>query len=78
MQWAYLFVMAPCVTAVAYPWTVEHGTVAAGIATGMGDWVMVCVAVFASAPQNPATLCRDEEEGFALAFGMIAPASWQC
>jgi len=34
--------------------------------------------VFASAPQNPATLCRDEEEGFALAFGMIAPASWQC
>ena len=40
MQWAYLFVMAPCVTAVAYPWTVEHGTVAAGIAAGRvtGSW----------------------------------------
>ena len=78
MQWANLFVMAPCMIAVADPWTVEHGTVAAGVAAGMGDWFMVCMAVFASTPQNPATLCTDEEEGFALAFGMIAPASRQC
>lgn len=75
MQWANLCVMAPCVIAVADPWDVKHVTVAAGIAAGVGDWVMVCLTVFALAPQNPATLCTDEEEGFALAFGMIAPVS---
>lgn len=45
MQWANLCVIAPCMIAVADPWDVKHVTVAAGIAAGVSDWVMVCMTV---------------------------------
>ena len=36
---------------------------------------MICMAMFAAAFQYPASLCRDEEEGFAGTPGVVAPTS---
>ena len=61
----YLLVMAPCMVAVAHPRTVEDVAVTAGLATSMSNSIMICMAMLAAAFQDPATLCRDEEEGLA-------------
>lgn len=58
----HLLVMTPCVIAVANPWTVKHAAHTARLAAGVTLWVVVCMAVLAAAPQNPAALCWDEEE----------------
>ena len=59
---------------IAHPWAVELIACTGRFAAAVSDWVMVCVTMFASAPQNPAALCRDIEEAFAGTLGLLAPA----